>query len=119
MDPYLMETLSDTTSLHNPAVRNPKSQRFHDILQELGALHDRKQRDYGRDDDPFANVRASNEWGIEPWVGALVLHTCVECNCKFWLEWCGKQRMVNEWDICYFQCNRCFVLATAQAALPA
>ena|SRR3990167_2858090 len=72
MDPYLMETLSDTTSLHNPAVRNPKSQRFHDILQELGALHDRKQRDYGRDDDPFANVRASNEWGIEPWVGAMV-----------------------------------------------
>ena len=54
------------------AARNPKSQRFHDILTELGALHDVKQRDYGKPDDPFANVRASEEWGLAPWVGAMV-----------------------------------------------
>ena len=53
-------------------VRNPKSQRFHDILRELGTLHDMKQRDYGKPDDPFANVRASEEWGLAPWVGAMV-----------------------------------------------
>jgi len=53
------------------------------------------------------------------WAFALVPHTCVECHCKFWLEWCGKRRTVDEWDICYFQCNRCFVLAQAQEALPA
>jgi hypothetical protein len=52
--------------------RHPSSQRFHAILRELGALHDRKQRDYGTDDDPFANVRASREFGVPPWVGALV-----------------------------------------------
>lgn len=35
-------------------------------------MHDRKQADYGRGDDPFANVRASEEWGIKGWVGAMV-----------------------------------------------
>lgn len=51
---------------------HPLSARFHEILKELGDLHDKKQADYGRDNDPFANVRASTEWGLEPWVGAMV-----------------------------------------------
>lgn len=46
--------------------------RFHALLEELGYLHDRKQEDYGADEDPFANIRASEEWGQEPWVGALM-----------------------------------------------
>lgn len=52
--------------------RHPTSQRFHDIMDELKALHDQKQADYGRTDDPFANVRASTEWGVAAWVGAMV-----------------------------------------------
>ena len=52
--------------------RHPNSVRFHQILADLGRLHDKKQADYGRGDDPFANVRASEEWGIAPWVGAMV-----------------------------------------------
>ena len=48
------------------------SERFHAVLAELGELHDMKQADYGTDEDPFANVRQSQEWGLEPWVGALV-----------------------------------------------
>lgn len=39
--------------------RHPNSARFHEILEELGALHDKKQMDYGRADDPFANINAS------------------------------------------------------------
>jgi hypothetical protein len=31
-----------------------------------------KQSDYGRANDPFANVRASEDFGIEGWIGALV-----------------------------------------------
>lgn len=50
--------------------RNPKSARFHAILKELGDLHDRKQMDYGRPNDPFANVRATEAFGIPAWVGA-------------------------------------------------
>jgi hypothetical protein len=48
------------------------SQRFHELLEEIGALHDKKQADYGKDTDPFANVRASDEWGLAPWVGAMI-----------------------------------------------
>lgn len=46
--------------------------RFHELLRELAELHDRKQQDYGRNEDPLANVRASEEWGIPAWVGAMV-----------------------------------------------
>ena len=52
--------------------RHPNSRRFHELLAELGDLHDLKQADYGRGDDPFANVRSSEEWGVPGWVGAMV-----------------------------------------------
>ena len=52
--------------------RHPNSERFHQILKKLGELHDKKQEDYGRGDDPFANIRSSQEWGVKPWIGALV-----------------------------------------------
>lgn len=52
--------------------RHPSSARLHELLVEVGDLHDRKQADYGTDTDPFANVRASEEFGIPGWVGALV-----------------------------------------------
>lgn len=55
--------------------RHPNSERFHQILGELGELHDRKQADYGSDTDPFSNVRASEEWGVDAWVGAMVRGT--------------------------------------------
>ena len=51
------------------------SQQFHSILKELGELHDRKQRDYGRDNAPFANVEASADWGMPAWIGAMVRAT--------------------------------------------
>ena len=49
--------------------------RFHALLEEVGRLHDKKQADYGREDDPFANVRASSDWGVPAWVGALIRGT--------------------------------------------
>lgn len=53
--------------------RHPLSQKFHDSLRELGDMHDRKQADYGSDDNPFANVvDGANDIGIEPWKGALL-----------------------------------------------
>lgn len=53
-------------------LRHPMSQAFHDTLEAMADLHDRKQSDYGRENDPFANVRASEEFGIEGWIGALI-----------------------------------------------
>lgn len=55
--------------------RHPSSDRFHEILRGLAELHDLKSQDYGSDADPFANVRASGEWGIPEWVGAMVRAT--------------------------------------------
>jgi len=66
-NPYWMPH-SEVTALK----QHPNSARFHQILKELGELHDKKQADYGRGDDPFANVRASTEWGVPAWVGAMI-----------------------------------------------
>lgn len=46
--------------------------RFHAILQEIARMHDKKQSDYGKTDDPFSNVRASEDFGIDGWIGAMV-----------------------------------------------
>lgn len=46
--------------------------RFKALTEQLWRLHCSKSDDYGRDTDPYANVRASTEWGIDGWVGAMV-----------------------------------------------
>jgi len=46
--------------------------RFSTILRQMEYLHNKKQSDYGRSHDPFANVRASEDFGIPGWVGAVV-----------------------------------------------
>ena len=51
---------------------HPYSKRFHELLKETGDLHDKKQRDYGTDSNPFANVCSSEEWGVSAWVGAMM-----------------------------------------------
>mgnify|MGYP001617291198 CR=1 FL=1 len=48
------------------------SKRFHQILAELGALHDKKQEDYGATGDPFQNVRASEAFGVSGWKGCMM-----------------------------------------------
>lgn len=44
---------------------------FKGILAELQDMHDKKQADYGADHDPYANVRASEDFGILGWVGCM------------------------------------------------
>lgn len=50
---------------------HPLTQRFIDTLNQMEELHLRKGADYGRDEDPFANVRASEDFGIPGWVGCM------------------------------------------------
>jgi hypothetical protein len=66
---HLFETLLDEA--------HPSSKKFYDLLIEAALLHAKKQKDYGSVKDPFANVRASEEWGIPSWIGA-----CVRLNDK-------------------------------------
>ena len=61
--------MADTSIKVTP---HPLSQRFYDILKECAALHAKKQQDYGRPTDPFANVRASEAFGIPGWIGAIM-----------------------------------------------
>ena len=51
------------------------SEKFHDLLKEIGDLHDKKQQDYGQANDPFANVRGASDYGVAPWVGAMIRAT--------------------------------------------
>lgn len=46
--------------------------RFEDVCKEMIALHNKKGIDYGSDDDPYANVRASQGFGVPPWLGAVI-----------------------------------------------
>ncbi len=55
--------------------RHPASARFHELLGVAAVLHDSKQADYGRGNDPFANVRASCDWGFDAWVGSMLRAT--------------------------------------------
>ena len=74
MSNYVKGVAEEGRKLLSPAnnERHPMSQRFHDILDECKVLHDKKQKDYGRDSDPFANVRGSVEWDMPAWVGAMI-----------------------------------------------
>ena len=52
--------------------RKAEHDGFTAILAEIKAMHDKKSQDYGRTNDPYANVRASQDFGIPAWVGTLV-----------------------------------------------
>jgi hypothetical protein len=73
--------------------RHPNSARFHEILKEAGELHDKKQMDYGRGQDPFANVNASAEFGVKPWIGAYIRLNDKITRIKSFIE---KGNLVNE-----------------------
>lgn len=40
------------------------------IIHEIKSIHRKKSADYGMPRDPFHNLRASENFGIPPWVGA-------------------------------------------------
>ena len=46
--------------------------RFFKILHEMAEVHVKKAADYGSDEDPLANLRASVSWGSPAWIGALM-----------------------------------------------
>jgi hypothetical protein len=66
------ETVQISLRLPPNTSAHPSSLRFYQLLGELAALHAKKQRDYGRGDDPFANVRASEHFGVPGWIGAIM-----------------------------------------------
>lgn len=59
-------------SFSPPVDAHPMSRKFYTVLAEAARLHDKKQKDYGSDVDPFANVRASEDFGIPAWLGCII-----------------------------------------------
>lgn len=51
---------------------HPGSLAFYEKLVACAELHSKKQKDYGREQDPFANVRSADEFDIPPWKGAIL-----------------------------------------------
>lgn len=45
--------------------------RFHALLAEIAALHDRKSADYSPQSDPLRNFKASADVGVRPYLGIL------------------------------------------------
>lgn len=60
----------DGCHVRQGGARHPSAERYHELLAELSNMMERKAADYGREDDPFANVRASAAWGVPAWLGA-------------------------------------------------
>lgn len=54
---------------YNPP-EHPLYQKYNNLLTELKELRDKKGKDYGTLEDPFANIRGSKDFGIKAWVGA-------------------------------------------------
>lgn len=72
---------------------NRGSEFFHEELEQLGLLHDKKQQDYGTNEDPFANVRASEEFGVPAWQGCLIRMNDKVSRLK---TFCKKGTLSNE-----------------------
>ena len=50
-------------------MRNPK---FDALIAEIHELHDKKNSDYSKDEDPLSNFRKAKSFGVEPFKGVLV-----------------------------------------------
>lgn len=46
--------------------------RFKALLDQMWEMHCRKANDYGSDEDFLANLRASEDYGVPAWIGALI-----------------------------------------------
>ena len=73
--------------------RHPLSDRFHKLLVEIGDLHDKKQKDYGTPQDPFANVRGATEFGLPASMGAFIAMNDIMSRIK---SFCANGRLENE-----------------------
>ena len=48
------------------------SEDFKQVLDAMWAMHQKKNKEYGSLEDPYRNVRSSADWGVDPWIGALI-----------------------------------------------
>ena len=66
---------------------------FGSILDDMLTMYGRKRADYGSASDPVANLRAAREFGIQPWVGAVLRLNDKMTRIKSFVE---KGNLMNE-----------------------
>ena len=64
--------MSDKPSCGSQKPGYERQDPFTAILDEIQAMHDKKGADYGTDEDPLANIKASEDFGIPGWQGAVL-----------------------------------------------
>lgn len=52
-----------------------KDSPFHRAVVEIVEMYEKKNKDYGSKADPLVNISQSKDWGVEPWVGAMMRGT--------------------------------------------
>lgn len=68
-------------------------QHYWKIHEEIRELHKAKGADYGAEGDPFANLRASAEFGVPAWVGVVIRMNDKISRIKSFVK---KGKLVNE-----------------------
>ncbi len=61
--------LTDTKAEEKKMTAEGHYWQIHDEIKEL---HKRKGADYGTDEDPFDNLRASEDFGLAAWIGVAI-----------------------------------------------
>lgn len=72
---------------------HPLSIEFVTAMLECIELHALKGADYGRDEDPFANIRSSEEFGLDGWRGSIIRGNDKMSRLK---AYCRKGSLENE-----------------------
>lgn len=83
----------ETIILRDSDWRHPLSERFHELLKEVGKIHDKKQNDYGTPNDPYANVRGATEFGLPAPMGSFIAMSDIMSRIK---SFCVNGRLENE-----------------------
>lgn len=66
---------------------------FEQVLSEMLELHRKKSEDYGSDEDPYTNIRSSENFGVLDWVGALIRENDKTTRIQSFLK---KGKLANE-----------------------
>lgn len=70
-----------------------QADRFRELLNMVAELHNKKGKDYGTSDDQYYNIRASQDFGIPAWLGAVMRANDKMARIK---TYCKKGKLENE-----------------------
>ena len=71
-------------------MRNPA---FNKVIEEVLGLHDKKNTDYGRTDDPLANLTGCTRLGLDPVMGIIIRLQDKQSRIE---NFCRNGKLVNE-----------------------